>query len=200
MVEKCLSLPLFLSFLSSLYFQSVPCYTESVGLVMMRGIIYTNQSPPLIFFPSLQHGAQLSSLPKMHLSKISTCCCAVKTHYGYFSMPCFTWKSYRHSSARFYPLTKSQRMAPTDKKQLHSTFCHVWTWFCFSASQRYLRQAGTGSTNVTHLKFPSLGISVFPLLGDAQKWNGEKAEKYKWLKWNRRTRKFSWGISHKCSI
>lgn len=85
MVEKCLSLPLFLSFLSSLYLhQSVPCYTESVGLVMMRGIIYTNQSPPLIFFPSLQHGAQLSSLPKMHLSKFSTCCCAVKTHYGYF--------------------------------------------------------------------------------------------------------------------
>lgn len=72
MVEKYLSLTLFLSFLPFLHLlQSVPFCTKAGGLVMMRGIIYTNLiniifPVPLIFFlllpPSdafMHHGAQL---------------------------------------------------------------------------------------------------------------------------------------------
>lgn len=100
MVEKYLSLPLFLSFLPFLYLlQSVPFCTKAGGLAMMRGdhLHKPNQHHlplPLSYsfcllyslLPSCTIGAQLSSLPKVHLSKLSTCCSAIKT---WPSVSCF---------------------------------------------------------------------------------------------------------------
>lgn len=55
----------------------------------MRGIIYTNliniifHSPFSVSFhsplPSCSMGPSFPFIPKMHLSKLSTCCCAIKT-------------------------------------------------------------------------------------------------------------------------
>lgn len=100
MVEKYLSLPLFLSFLPFLYLvQSVPFCTKAGGLVMMRGIIYTNLiniifpssfifllSPSTVCCLHAPRRPQLSSLPNIHLSKVSTCWCAIK---NWPSVSCF---------------------------------------------------------------------------------------------------------------
>lgn len=136
MVEKYLSLPLVLSFLPFLYLlQSVPFCTKAGGLVIMRGIIYTKLiniifPSPFIFSLSpstvaayVHHGARLSSLPKMHLSKLSTCCCAIETWPS--SVSCFNRATFlchaspgTHERAKdipprcfFFPPRKSQRMA-----------------------------------------------------------------------------------------
>lgn len=144
MVEKYLSLPLFLSFLPFLYLvQSVPFCTKAGGLVMMRGIIYTNLiniifpssfifllSPSTVCCLHAPRRPQLSSLPNIHLSKVSTCWCAIK---NWPSVSCFNRAAFLcHASpikpqrAKNIPLgcffflpfflsRKSQRMAHAHK-------------------------------------------------------------------------------------
>ena len=129
-------MPLFL-------FSSIPISTPISALLhkvrrisMMRGIIYTNLidivfPSPFIFSLSpftvhclMHHGAQLSSLPKMHLPKgfhlllwYKDLTSSESFQPCYFSMPCFTW--YTSKSYTFLPdiffLENLKRIALTHK-------------------------------------------------------------------------------------
>lgn len=145
----------------------------------------------------MHHGAQLSSLPKMHLSKLSTCRFATKTwpSVSRFNHATFLCHASPGTPERakdiplrclFFPY-KILENGSYSQKQHRSTFCHVWTWFCCPTSQRYLRQAETSSMNVIHLKFPSQGTAITSVL--ITKWCTKEKKirqrKDRWLKRNR---------------